>query len=78
MGPDERRGGEVPIARNLFCSGHCFLADGRLVAGGQNMWQLSAGIIAGYVGGVGADRLRRDGRATGESVMPWQGSDERS
>jgi hypothetical protein len=48
---------EIPIARNLFCSGHCFLADGRLlVAGGQNLWQLNPGTVAGYFGGVGADK----------------------
>jgi hypothetical protein len=30
-------GENPPVARNLFCSGHCFLSDGRLlVAGGQS------------------------------------------
>jgi hypothetical protein len=48
---------EVPIFRNLFCSGHCQLGDGRLlVAGGQNLWQLSPRALLGLVGGTGADK----------------------
>jgi Domain of unknown function (DUF1929)/Glyoxal oxidase N-terminus len=50
---------EVPISRNLFCSGHCFLADGRLlVAGGQNLYQESflAGVGATLPFVVGADK----------------------
>jgi hypothetical protein len=47
----------VPISRNLFCSGHCQLGDGRvLVAGGQNLFQVSFRAIPGIFNAAGADR----------------------
>jgi len=35
-GPDED--GSQEISRNLFCSGHCFLPDGRLLIAGGQSW----------------------------------------
>jgi Domain of unknown function (DUF1929)/Glyoxal oxidase N-terminus len=41
----------VPLARNLFCAGHCFLPDGRLfVAGGQSLSQTVGQVIGGTIG----------------------------
>jgi hypothetical protein len=40
----------VPLARNLFCAGHCFLGDGRLlVAGGQSTAQRLAATIGSWL-----------------------------
>ncbi len=40
-----------PIPRNLFCSGHCFLPDGRLlVAGGQSTVASVIGAILSFLG----------------------------
>jgi hypothetical protein len=61
--PTTRSGQNVPsLGRNLFCSGHCFLGDGRLlVAGGQSSAQRWAATIGSWLelhqlfGGAGAD-----------------------
>ncbi len=47
----------IPMSRNLFCSGHAFLGDGRLVvAGGQSTAITVGGTIGSVVGiGRGAD-----------------------
>lgn len=41
----------VPLSRNLFCSGHCALPDGRLlVVGGQSLAQDILGTLASLLG----------------------------
>ncbi len=47
----------VPLSRNLFCSGHCALPDGRLlVAGGQSLAQDILGTLLSLLGlGRGVD-----------------------
>jgi hypothetical protein len=60
--PVARVATRVPHARNLFCSGHCYLGDGRLlVAGGQSTAQRFAATIGSWLElhqaffGAGAD-----------------------
>ncbi len=51
--PDDPHSVRDPkLERNLFCSGHCFLADGRLfVAGGQSTFNYPH-VIAGTIPGI--------------------------
>lgn len=47
---------DIPLERNLFCAGHCFLPDGRLlVAGGQHLSHFPR-IIFGALGFAGAEK----------------------
>jgi hypothetical protein len=48
----------IPLTRNLFCAGNCFLPDGRLlVVGGQSASQTVGQVVAGTFGwgGLGSD-----------------------